>query len=102
MTRMFRKFLVAGTALCLSGAPALSQAVNSTATSAIDARADASAHIGEIKPRDVETYRKQMLAALAMTDTRRRDAAITSARQELAQNTRKPLSAGSPQLGATG
>jgi hypothetical protein len=56
-----------------------------------------------------------MRAALTLTDTRRRDAAVTSARQQLAQTTRKPLTAGtiaeldglldiggvSPQLGAS-
>ena len=113
----FAKFLVAGTALGLfAAAPALSQDLNAgAAAAAADARAAGAAHMGEIKPRDAEAYRKQMLSAMAMTDTRRRDAAITAARRALAANTRKPLTAGtiaeldglldiggaSPQLGAT-
>lgn len=107
---MFRKFLFAATVLSLATAPVLAQAP------ANDRMAAAPAHMGELKPSDVETYRKQMLSALAMTDLKRRDAAITAARRELAQNTSKPLTAGtiaeldglldiggaSPQLGATG
>ena len=109
------KFLVAGTALCLSVAPALSQERASRPPSVTDtARANA-AQIGEIAARDIESYQKQMRAAMGITDPPRRDAAVTAARRQLASNIHKPLTAGtiaeldglldiggvSPQLGAT-
>ena len=110
MTRV--KFLVAATALCLTAVPALSQQRQAEVRMA----AAQAAQIGEIKARDIDAYQKQMRAALAITDPPRRDAAVTSARRELAQNVQKPLTAGtiaeldglldiggiSPQLGATG
>ncbi|HJR55158.1 MAG TPA: hypothetical protein VJ798_01155 [Rhizomicrobium sp.] len=113
MNMKLGNFLVGATALFLSAAPALSQDRASAPEGRIVAAKPA--HMGEIAPQDVETYRKQMLSAMSMTDSRRRDAAITSARQQLAQSTRKPLTAGtiseldglldiggaSPQLGAT-
>jgi hypothetical protein len=63
---------------------------------------------------EVATYESQMKSALAMSDQSQRNAAITRARQQLAQNTNKPLTAdaitqldselhiqgASPQLGA--
>jgi len=41
----------------------------------------------------VATYKTQMLAALALTDTTAQSAAITSARQQLATTTNKDLTA---------
>jgi hypothetical protein len=73
------------------------------------ANAAAGSRVGEIA-----TYESRMRSALAITDQARRNAAITDARQQLAQTTNKPLTAGaiaqldselaiqgaSPQLGA--
>jgi hypothetical protein len=73
------------------------------------------ANMGEIDNHAIDIYEKEMHDALSVTDPPRRDAAITSARQQLAQNIRKPLTAGtieeldglldlggvSPELGAT-
>jgi hypothetical protein len=109
----FKKFLVAGTVLCLTVAPAISQDRGTAA--AIDASRANAATVADIDKRDMDAYQQQMRAALTLTDTRRRDAAVTSARQQLAQTTRKPLTAGtiaeldglldiggvSPQLGAS-
>ena len=109
------KFLVIGTLLCISASPALAQGSSSAPYASIPATSP-TATIGEIKPRAMEIYKTKMRSALAMTDSLRRDAAVTSARQELARDTGKPLTAvtisevdgmldiggASPQLGATG
>ena len=106
------KFLVAGTALCLSVVPALSQSSSASVSDAVRANA---AQIGEIAARDIESYQQQMRAAMGITDPPRRDAAVTAARRQLASNIHKPLTAGtiaeldglldiggvSPQLGAS-
>ncbi|MBV9549732.1 MAG: hypothetical protein JO256_08690 [Alphaproteobacteria bacterium] len=74
-----------------------------------------SANIGEIAPQVIALYQKQMRAAMAITDPPRRDAAVMNAREQLAQNVGKPMTAAtianldgildiggvSPQLGAT-
>jgi hypothetical protein len=110
------KFLVAATVLCLSVA---FNGVDSNAASAADyprASVTSPANIGEIKAPAIEIYQRQMRSALSITDPPRRDAAVTSARQQLAQNVRKPLTVAtiaeldglldiggiSPQLGASG
>jgi hypothetical protein len=73
------------------------------------------ANMGEIKSKDMDTYHDRMVAAMAITEPRRRDEAIIQARQKLALDTRKPIAAGtiaevdglldiggvSPQLGAS-
>ena len=106
------KFLVAGTALCLSVVPALSPRSSASVSDAVRANA---AQIGEIAARDIESYQQQMRAAMGITDPPRRDAAVTAARRQLASNIHKPLTAGtiaeldglldiggvSPQLGAS-
>jgi hypothetical protein len=128
MNTMLRKFLIVGTAFCLSVAPALSRIRGNDGTAAgIDAdtqenairdnvRPSPAAHIGEIDTDDIDIYQKQMHSAISITDPGRRDVAITSARQRLAQNIGKPLKAGtiaeldgildiggaSPQLGHLG
>jgi hypothetical protein len=74
------------------------------------------ANMGDIDNHAIDIYETQMRSALSITDPPRRDAAVTKARQQLAQNIGKPLPAGtiveldglldleavSAQLGATG
>jgi hypothetical protein len=116
MKAELRKFLIAGTVLCLSVAPALSLEPDKSAAQAIDSERANAANVADIAGRDMNAYQAQMRVALAMTDTVRRDAAVTAARRQLAQNTGRKLTAGviaeldgllevggaSPQLGATG
>lgn len=113
---MRKKFLYVGAVVALSGcAPAIPQN-DVTASKPLASIAATPSHIGEIAPRDIETYKGQMLAAMRITDFPRRDAAVTEARLQLARSTKRPLSAAtiseidslydlgsvSPQLGATG
>jgi hypothetical protein len=117
MNTQLRKFLVAGTALCLSVAPALAAGDNGRMPMEAARTSPApTANIGEIDQRSIAAYQARMRSAMAITDPPRRDAVATAARQQLAQNIHKPLSAGtiaeldglldiggiSPQLGATG
>jgi len=116
MQASLRKILIAGTALCLSTAPVLAAAPDLGPAQTLDSFRINAATMGDIDSRNIDAYQKQMRAALSITDPPRRDAAVMSARQQLAQNIRKPLTAGtiaeldglldlggvSPQLGATG
>jgi hypothetical protein len=52
------------------------------------ANANANSRVGEIA-----TYESRMRTAMAITDTTRRNAAITDARRQLAQTSNKPLTA---------
>jgi hypothetical protein len=111
--------LVAGTALLLPVVPTLAQDRAGNVLPASDNARPAAAmpaNVGEIGAHAIDIYEKQMRAAMSITDPPRRDAAVTLARQQLAQNTGRPLTAGtiadldgildiggvSPQLGATG
>ena len=105
-----RKFLFAGTILSLSVTPALGQDYTVTTNPRV------TAHVGEIDPQAQHRYHERMRSAVLIADPARRDAAIASARRQLALDTRKPLAAGtiaeldglldiggvSPQLGASG
>lgn len=105
------RFVVATVACCLSAVPALSRDPGGDA----GIMALRPATMGDIDNHSIDIYEKQMHAAMSMTDPPRRDAAVTSARRQLAQNIHKPLPAGtieeldglldfgglSPELGAT-
>jgi hypothetical protein len=49
--------------------------------------------MGDIDNHAIDIYEKQMRSALSITDPVPRDAAVTSARQQLAKNVGKPLPA---------
>jgi hypothetical protein len=104
MNTKLRKFLYVGVVLSLSATPGLAQSYP-----------PGTAHMGEIKSKDMDKYHDQMSSAMAITEPARRDKAIVLARQQLALNTGKPIAPGtiaqvdglldiggiSPQLGAS-
>jgi len=110
MNTKLKKFLAVGTVVSLTVAPALGQDYSVTTNP------KPTAHVGEINPEAQDRYHERMRSAMSITDPARRDAAIISARQQLALDTKKPLAAGtiaeldglldiggvSPQLGASG
>ena len=104
MNMKLSKFLCVGVFLALSVAAGLAQSYP-----------PGTAHMGDIKSKDMDMYHRRMASAMAITEPRRRDEAIVRARQKLALDTRKPIAAGtiaevdglldiggiSPQLGAS-
>jgi hypothetical protein len=112
MNRKLNAVLAAIVAWCLSGAPALSRDLGSNART-IAARESVAgglgswdagrepakagnkpANMGDIDNHAIDIYETRMRSALTITDPPRRDAAVTKARQQLAQNIGKPLPAG--------
>ena len=110
MNRKLKVVLAAGMACCLSGVPALSRDPGSARTMAARERYSSNlgswrasrepaeagsrpATMGDIDNHAIDIYEKQMRSALSITDPVPRDAAVTSARQQLAKNVGKPLPA---------
>ena len=129
--KLKRLFVIGSVACCLSAVPALSyeHGGDTRATAARESHSNSlgswgasrkpaetrPANMGEIDNHAIDIYEKEMRHALSITDRPSQDAAVTSAREQLAQNIRKPLTAGtieeldglldlgglSPELGAT-